>query len=358
MKRDFVALTLTLTLTLLLLPACIPIKPPPGEKPFRKELTSFIVAGETSRETVFGEFASQETPLYPLRFDNDAVWLYRVDRDTWQWLVCAGAGYTAACDVVGSVRNYFLKIEFDERDVVAAWDASSTLGECAANGVCEEGDATMVFASDEADRRAREAPGRGTCSIYVFTTALHGSSVSASLDETFVGSFTNDGAFLRIDVQPGRHQLKTTHCVGADADCGRYGIDSETRWVDCGDGEQHYLLHNGRHKNRGARLFVLESVDANGLGNRKLILKRVPDEPGHHVGSIASGNAAEAPLPRSLIRQIQLRLKDTGFYGGRIDSKFNEETRTALAAFREARGLTGSGLLDYDTLAALGIADY
>ena len=190
-----------------LLAGCIPIKPPPGEKPFRSEQMSFVVIGETTRDEVLDKFASLDVPLYPTRFEEDSVWVYRADRDTWQWLVCVGAGYSADCGIVGMMRNYFLKFDFDSEGRVVDWSASSTLGECSTDGVCEEGEAIMVFAGERAGQRARSAPADDSCAIFVFATAGKGSAVPVSLDDRYVGAIVNDSAFIQIAVPAGKYRV-------------------------------------------------------------------------------------------------------------------------------------------------------
>ncbi len=344
-----------------LLAGCIPIKPPPGEKPFRSEQMSFVVIGETTRDEVLDKFASLDVPLYPSRFDDDAVWVYRADRDTWQWLVCVGAGYSADCGIVGMMRNYFLKFDFDSEGRVVDWSASSTLGECSTDGICEEGRALMVFADEDADRNARRKPTAELCAIYVFTSRSYDTVIPVSLDDAYVGSLLNDDAYVHLTAAQGEHRITTSHCAGAFSSCGEYGVNSQTLSVDCRGGEQVFLHHNSKHKDRGDRDFVLEQTSGS-IADRKLALNPVPGEsrpaidPVAHYDTTLHDVIARRDMT-DLVWKVQLRLKDLDLYAGRIDGEFNSETRSALNDFREANGLRGGGLLDDNTLTALGVYD-
>jgi len=56
------------------------------------------------------------------------------------------------------------------------------------------------------------------------------------------------------------------------------------------------------------------------------------------------------------IRQIQITLREKGFYDGEPDGKFGPRTRRALMTFQQRQGLQASGRLDTQTTAALGIS--
>lgn len=336
---------------------CVPVKPPPGEKPFHEEFMSFVTVGETTREEVLDKFASVEMPLHPHRFADDAVWIYRADRDTWQWLVCAGAAYAAACDIVGTVRNYFLRFEFDEYGRVSSWYASSTLGECSSDGICEEGDAVMVYANEDRDERARLRPAADRCAIYVFSTMRGGDSVTTlNFDDIYVGTFINDGAYFRIEATPGEHAVTTAYCSSMEYRCGDFGINSQTLSIECTGGNQYFLHHDVRDKSRGAREFVLKTASPEGIDIRKLALSVLPGD--QRLVRSPPDEATEIfarHMMKDLVWDVQLKLKDAGIYSGRIDGEFNEQTKSALRLFREQQGLDTGDLLDDFTLAALGV---
>lgn len=80
-------------------------------------------------------------------------------------------------------------------------------------------------------------------------------------------------------------------------------------------------------------------------------------------GSAAAQSAnqplANAPLyvqpltPRD-VREVQVRLHATGFYGGPVDGIWKAETQRALEQFQQSRGLQVTGQLNPASVAALG----
>ena len=84
------------------------------------------------------------------------------------------------------------------------------------------------------------------------------------------------------------------------------------------------------------------------------------------VGATAtpySGVAANTPAPTvgtlksgasgSEVRALQQRLKDLGFYSGKVDGKFGAGTEQAVKAFQKASGLKADGAAGSKTMAAL-----
>lgn len=60
-------------------------------------------------------------------------------------------------------------------------------------------------------------------------------------------------------------------------------------------------------------------------------------------------------LSRNTVAQIQQRLRQDGFYkSGHIDGVMGPQTHAAVMDFQRSKGLTASGQLDSQTLAALG----
>jgi peptidoglycan hydrolase-like protein with peptidoglycan-binding domain len=73
-------------------------------------------------------------------------------------------------------------------------------------------------------------------------------------------------------------------------------------------------------------------------------------------GATASAAAAAAAdLSLEQVRRIQQRLRELGFEPGPVDGIWGEQTRAALRAFQEARGLEPTGDPTEPTLAALGV---
>ena len=60
--------------------------------------------------------------------------------------------------------------------------------------------------------------------------------------------------------------------------------------------------------------------------------------------------------PGQVIQNVQLALRDEGYYPGAIDGLIGAQTRAALSAFQRDRGLIITSAVDEPTLVALGLA--
>lgn len=60
-------------------------------------------------------------------------------------------------------------------------------------------------------------------------------------------------------------------------------------------------------------------------------------------------------VPGKSVKQAQQALADAGFNPGPVDGKIGARTRSALMAFQQVKGMSGSGELDQATLMALGL---
>ena len=54
---------------------------------------------------------------------------------------------------------------------------------------------------------------------------------------------------------------------------------------------------------------------------------------------------------------IQTRLKEWGYYSGKVDGIFGTQTKNAVIKFQKANGLTPDGIVGSKTLAAIGISE-
>src|SRR5262245_42382196 len=94
-------------------------------------------------------------------------------------------------------------------------------------------------------------------------------------------------------------------------------------------------------------------------------VKIFQDNAGNMTVSLTSQAASEAspsaspvtsaPTPRSIndVLAAQQRLKDRGYYSGRVDGVIGPNTEAALRAYQRDRGLTVTGQLEPETLNAL-----
>ncbi|NLJ31663.1 MAG: spore cortex-lytic enzyme [Clostridiales bacterium] len=55
------------------------------------------------------------------------------------------------------------------------------------------------------------------------------------------------------------------------------------------------------------------------------------------------------------VKQIQVKLRDMGYYKGNVDSIFGTQTKNAVIQFQRAKGLTPDGIAGAKTLKALGL---
>ena len=69
-----------------------------------------------------------------------------------------------------------------------------------------------------------------------------------------------------------------------------------------------------------------------------------------------AANQAGSTQDSSTVRQAQQALNDKGFNVGAPDGVVGPKTQAALEKFQQSKGLGGSGSLDSQTLAALGVS--
>lgn len=78
---------------------------------------------------------------------------------------------------------------------------------------------------------------------------------------------------------------------------------------------------------------------------------KMPGHPG-----AAGASADQDQLSKRLVRHIQTRLKQQGYYDGSPDGVWDSDTVSALEDYQDANGLPSSGQLDGPTIYILGIA--
>src|SRR4051795_5865201 len=69
-----------------------------------------------------------------------------------------------------------------------------------------------------------------------------------------------------------------------------------------------------------------------------------------------SGTAGVINLGPDEIRQVQIVLRERGFYQGEPDGILNQQTTQALIAFQQQQGFQASGRIDTQTVTALGVS--
>ena len=102
-------------------------------------------------------------------------------------------------------------------------------------------------------------------------------------------------------------------------------------------------------------------IAGSGTGNAADTYNSSPNTPGATTQTPStttmpqSTQAVTAPVDasESQVKQAQERLKSAGFYKGTADGKMGAETKQAISEFQHQHGLTKTGTLDQETLAAL-----
>ena len=76
------------------------------------------------------------------------------------------------------------------------------------------------------------------------------------------------------------------------------------------------------------------------------------------VQSLLDANAAvyKQGSTGSTVSQIQTKLKNWGYYGGKVDGIYGSRTVSAVKSFQKKNGLAADGICGSKTLAALGIS--
>ena len=59
----------------------------------------------------------------------------------------------------------------------------------------------------------------------------------------------------------------------------------------------------------------------------------------------------------SVVKTIQQKLKNWGYYGGAVDGVYGAKSKAAVVSFQKKNGLTADGVVGAKTLKALGISD-
>ena len=74
-------------------------------------------------------------------------------------------------------------------------------------------------------------------------------------------------------------------------------------------------------------------------------------------GAAPSGDVGALNLGPDEIRQVQIVLREKGFFKGEPDGVFGPQTRRALIAFQRQQGFEASGRIDSRTVTALGVSN-
>lgn len=78
--------------------------------------------------------------------------------------------------------------------------------------------------------------------------------------------------------------------------------------------------------------------------------------PGQGGPPSTASTASTQELSPQMARDVQARLNQNGYMPGRVDGVWGDQSRMALSNFQRDRNLPQTGMIDTETLAALGVA--
>lgn len=85
------------------------------------------------------------------------------------------------------------------------------------------------------------------------------------------------------------------------------------------------------------------------------LAQQSPGAPANGATAFQESSPGGQFLDPSLVRDIQQTLRDRGYAVGQVDGVVGPNTRSALSSFQRDLGMTGTGSLDAQTLAALNL---
>jgi N-acetylmuramoyl-L-alanine amidase len=116
-------------------------------------------------------------------------------------------------------------------------------------------------------------------------------------------------------------------------------------------GQSTQMALENFQKSRGLPVGQMTTATVAALGlDPAAFPTRQAGAPGGATTASVTGDALE---PR-VVRNVQRRLRQLGFYGGGIDAVWGPNTQTALERFQQSRGLESNGQLNPATASALG----
>lgn len=165
-----------------------------------------------------------------------------------------------------------------------------------------------------------------------------GVAVTGALDGPTLNAIRTADAAMAVslsdptDVRTVQNRLRQLNLYNGAAD-GVWGSDTQ-------------VALESFQRTHGLRVGQLTPATVSALG-----LNPAAFRPG--VASAASPTMSE-PLQPNVVRGIQGRLRQLGFYRGAADGIWGPNTRNALADFQKSRGIEASGVLTPTTTTALG----
>jgi peptidoglycan hydrolase-like protein with peptidoglycan-binding domain len=172
----------------------------------------------------------------------------------------------------------------------------------------------------------------------------NGLPMTARLDTTTLSALRNaDTAPISVtdqtDVRTIQNRLRQLNFYNGPAD----GV-----W---GPGTQVALENFQRARGLQVGQMTRATIAAMGLDASAFPTKSASAGVAAPAGATVAGNT----LDRGVVRGIQQRLRQNGFYTGAVDGVWGPRTEAALARFQRSRGIESTGQLTPTTISALGL---
>jgi hypothetical protein len=213
LSGNHIRTSLLCLLTLLLLPGCIVIPVPTGEKPYFAVAIPILQVGVTSKSEVLEELG---VPDVTYRGGSELVYIEKQEswNIVWGFILLGPAGGAAGGGLETLHTRFVLSLSFDTRDILSEFEfdkAGDDFGDCSSHGICfgKTNNAVMRYADS-----ATEAMAKGfnvsedQCSIYLYGPGTKKAYEVSLNGKTPVNMFSTR-AFVHWMVKPGRQSLVT-----------------------------------------------------------------------------------------------------------------------------------------------------
>lgn len=240
------------------LTGCIAFPVKFGEKePFSDDALAFIEIGQSTKEDIAA------TMSRPMRFMDGNLWLYARTRREANWEVISLIPGFEGEGTTGNFDYRFLVIRFDDSNVVAGYETSSSNDGkgCNRSGVCRVNYTYMLDAPEEESRAIKqfESPANH-CGAYVY--GMRSSVVPITLDNRQIGTVFDSRRFIFEQLDPGVHQLKAA-----------YVADGPTEFT-CAPGSNVFFEIDTRRRGFLGKRFETEVTQKSSSEGRQAIAKR------------------------------------------------------------------------------------
>lgn len=252
---------------------------------FESEPFSFITS-DTTKADIRSFFLDYQDEITAKASADGTVDVFHAPNFVWREALCRSATPQPFCSAIAKYyEHYFAVFRYNGEDVVLdhKFVVHRSVGvglkgcrkeTCHEIGICVYDKQYIVFASESADREAKESvASEGECPIYVYSNfrpllpASGPSHFSISMDGRKV-SFLDDKGYFRLLAKEGEHEISAT--------LGWYDARNESTQLDCTAGETYFAFAQTKKNWWGVRLDAV-LLEPAGKGrartaDRKLVL--------------------------------------------------------------------------------------